>query len=229
MVMYISGSNIGSGTQGFVTFWADACGTPDGTQISSAVGDPYNTLHNIPGGALNFTPQQLEIGIGIEVPYYTTEVWIKTTAETCPTCHGPIPVDTIWSTPTPIPTATPTPQPTNNATSTPTPQPTATPTPSMINYKVYDCNTGYEYNFPKTAYCSNGTLVAIPDPGFNIGDTVRFILASNSTTCASGAPTIHCGTINHTHYSSSHNATDAMLVSAAPSTGCTDINHCPQP
>ena len=223
--LYMSGSNIGSGTQGIVTFWTDACG--EGTQIASAVGDPWNALYNIPGGALNFTPTQLAIGIGLEIPFYTSEVWIQTTNQSCPTCHGPYPVDTIWATPTPEPTVTPTPMPTNNATSTPTP--TSTP-PPMINYRISECIYGLSYNVPKTNFCVSGTLTTLADPGLSIGDTVRFIEANNSTDCASGAPSVLCGVVTSTNYYSSHQGTDAIMIHYGVSSGgCTDIIHCPQP
>jgi hypothetical protein len=223
-LMYISASNIGSGTQGIATIWADACGDegqPAGTLLYSATGNPWNNQNSIPGGISSFSINQVNTGIGIIVPAGTQEVWIQTTSTQCPSCHGPYYTGLSTNTPTPTPIPTSPPNPTNTPLPTNTPFPTVAP---MVNYRIEDCVNGYSYNAPKGVWCISGTLQLDPNyTPYEIGDVVQLKMATNATDCNFGAT--FCGTISSTTYNSSNENTDAMITRFAPTT-CVNSNHC---
>ena len=223
-LLYISASNIGSGTQGIATIWADACGDeglPAGTLLYSATGNPWNNQNSIPGGISSFSMTQVSTGIGILVPVGTQEVWIQTTSTQCPSCHGPFYTGLSTNTPTPTPTPQPSPTPTPQPFPTKTPMPTIAP---MVNYRIEDCVTGLSYNAPKGVWCISGQLQLDPNyTPYQIGQVVQLKAASNATDCNFSAT--FCGTISSTTYNSSDENTDALITRLAPTT-CINSNHC---
>ena len=225
-LLYISASNIGSGTQGTATIWADACGPPDGTLLYSATGNPWNNQNNIPGGISEFTTTvggQLDTGIGIVVPGGTQEVWIQTTSPNCPECHGPYYTGLSSSTPTPQPTATPGP--------TATPQPTATPTPTTEPlgnyYQLEGCSYPYpDYTVAKYKYCIGGSEL-LSNIEYEVDDIVQIKRADDEDDCVGNSAATFCAKVVTVNFQAPPSAVDAILTRTAPVPACNDT-HCTQ-
>ena len=227
-LLYISASNIGSGTQGTATIWADACGPPDGTLLYSATGNPWNTQNNIPGGISSFTTTvggQLDTGIGIIVPGGTQEVWIQTTSPNCPECHGPYytGLDVNTPTPTPIPTEDPSP--------TDTPQPTATPTPTSeplgTYYQLELCHYPfYDYTVHQHKWCIGNTLMLDPyQAQYEVDDIVQIKLADDEDDCVGNSSATFCAKVVTVNFQAPPAAVNAILTRYAPVSACNDT-HC---
>jgi hypothetical protein len=97
----------------------------------------------------------------------------------------------------------------------------------MLNYRIRRCGDELDFNASKTQYCYNSNLTAL-NTTFSVGDWVKFKGANNSTTCSgiNGDNAAYCGEIIDINYSSSHQATDAMLTRNMTVTDCNDPIHC---